>query len=393
MSLSVRALLRRAAVFLCRIPTWPQPDRLLHGDPPSPHRPRCDWAFCGNSLELLDGGFQIGISRPCCGRFSPLRSERFLADLIFGKPNTSFGKFSGFSTVQIDILAGILLKKQALFRFSLNLCISCPLAQNLGAQHTTIFAAGRRAHVYQTHRPGIGGPGTLAGIRGTDPPRLSASRPAKPKLEDTPSRGWNILNEKGEAALGKPQGSHTFTIDLTTFWQRKSGLFERAVRAVGSQLSSAASGPGTGAGGVGNPAMTPEAGAAAADSVLITRHLISVMPPTHFSGFGRWRCSRLGCWAPQAWSPPRRCGGWWRRVQPALVIAVDALASRRCERGCTTVQLCLHWGCPRLRRGQPPLCFNQETLGVPVYAVVGIPHRGGRGHPGGRSFEESASQG
>ena len=115
--------------------------------------------------------------------------------------------------------------------------------------------------------------------------RLSGVKATKTKLEGYPLTRVDILNEKGEAALGKPQGSY-LTIDLTTFWQRKADFFERAVRAVGSQLKALlpAQGPALVV-GLGNPAMTPDAvGPLAADSVLITRHLISAMPK-HFSGF------------------------------------------------------------------------------------------------------------
>ena len=46
-------------------------------------------AFCGSSLELLDGGLQLGLRGLVAGvRTSAIRT-RFLADLIFGKPNTS----------------------------------------------------------------------------------------------------------------------------------------------------------------------------------------------------------------------------------------------------------------------------------------------------------------
>ena len=174
--------------------------------------------------------------------------------------------------------------------------------------------------------------------------RLSGVKATKTKLEGYPLTRVDILNEKGEAALGKPQGSY-LTIDLTTFWQRKADFFERAVRAVGSQLKALlpAQGPALVV-GLGNPAMTPDAvGPLAADSVLITRHLISAMPK-HFSGF--------------------------RPV--ALVIAVDALASRRCERVCTTVQLSDTGIVPGSGVGNHRSALNQETLGVPVYAV-GIP--------------------
>ena len=57
----------------------------------------------------------------------------------------------------------------------------------------------------------------------------------KSKLEGYPVTRVDILDHRGEEALGKPQGSY-FTIDLTTFWQRKADFFERAVRAVGTEL-------------------------------------------------------------------------------------------------------------------------------------------------------------
>ncbi|MFR6039926.1 MAG: GPR endopeptidase, partial [Dysosmobacter welbionis] len=55
--------------------------------------------------------------------------------------------------------------------------------------------------------------------------RLSGVKATKTKLEGYPLTRVDILNEKGEAALGKPQGSY-LTIDLTTFWQRKADFFE-----------------------------------------------------------------------------------------------------------------------------------------------------------------------
>ena len=49
----------------------------------------------------------------------------------------------------------------------------------------------------------------------------------KRKLEGYPVTRVDILDHRGEEALGKPRGSY-FTIDLTTFWQRKADFFERA---------------------------------------------------------------------------------------------------------------------------------------------------------------------
>ena len=65
--------------------------------------------------------------------------------------------------------------------------------------------------------------------------RLMGVKATKSKLEGYPVTRVDILDHRGEEALGKPQGSY-FTIDLTTFWQRKADFFERAVRAVGTEL-------------------------------------------------------------------------------------------------------------------------------------------------------------
>ena len=124
--------------------------------------------------------------------------------------------------------------------------------------------------------------------------------------------------------------------------------------------------------GLGNPAMTPDAvGPLAADSVLITRHLISAMPK-HFSGFRPVAVFRSGVLGTTGVESAEAVRGLVAEVQPALVIAVDALASRRCERVCTTVQLSDTGIVPGSGVGNHRSALNQETLGVPVYAV-GIP--------------------
>ena len=182
----------------------------------------------------------------------------------------------------------------------------------------------------------------------------------------------DILDGRGEAALGKPQGSY-LTIDLTTFWQRKADFFERAVRAVGSQLKTLLppEGPALVI-GLGNAAMTPDAvGPLAVDSVLVTRHLIAAMPK-HFSGFRPVAVQRTGVLGTTGVESAEAVRGLVAEVQPALVIAVDALASRRVGRVCATVQLSDTGIIPGSGVGNHRSALNRETLGVPVFAV-GIP--------------------
>ena len=202
--------------------------------------------------------------------------------------------------------------------------------------------------------------------------RLAGVKAIKSKQEGYPVTRVEILDERGEEALGKPRGSY-LTIDLATFWQRKADFFERAVRAVGSQLKSLL--PPEGAAlvvGLGNRAMTPDAvGPLAADSVLITRHLIAAMPK-HFAGFRPVAVQRTGVLGTTGVESAEAVRGLVEQVQPSMVIAVDALASRRVGRVCATVQLSDTGIIPGSGVGNHRAALNQETLGVPVVSI-GIP--------------------
>ena len=202
--------------------------------------------------------------------------------------------------------------------------------------------------------------------------RLSGVKATKTKREGYPVTRVDILDQRGEKALGKPQGSY-LTIDLTTFWQRKADFFERAVRAVGSQLKELLpeEGPVLVI-GLGTEAMTPDAvGPLAADNILITRHLIAAMPK-HFAGFRPVAVFRTGVLGTTGVESAEAVRGLVAEVQPALVIAVDALASRRVGRVCATVQLSDTGIIPGSGVGNHRAALNRETLGVPVLAV-GIP--------------------
>ena len=202
--------------------------------------------------------------------------------------------------------------------------------------------------------------------------RLSGVKATKQRTEGYPVTRVDILDERGEQALGKPRGTYR-TIDLTTFWQRRSDFFERAVRAVGSQLKELLPGEGPVLViGLGNGAMTPDAiGPLTADNVLVTRHLIAAMPK-HFSGFRPVAVQRTGVLGTTGVESAEAVRGLVEQVQPALVIAIDALASRRVGRVCTTVQLSDTGIIPGSGVGNHRAALNQETLGVPVFSI-GIP--------------------
>ena len=124
--------------------------------------------------------------------------------------------------------------------------------------------------------------------------RLAGVKARTTKQEGYPITRVDILDQRGEEALGKPTGAY-LTIDLSAFWKRPEDFFPRAVRAVGSQLKSLLPDDGSAlVVGLGNSAMTPDAvGPLALDNLLVTRHLIAAMP-RHFSGFRPVAAFRTG---------------------------------------------------------------------------------------------------
>ena len=202
--------------------------------------------------------------------------------------------------------------------------------------------------------------------------KLAGVKAVEKKVQGYSVTRIDILDRRGEAALGKPVGSYR-TLDLSAFWQRSEGFFDRAVRAVGQQLRELLPEQGTVlVAGLGNRAMTPDAvGPLAADSVLVTRHLLSAQPK-QFSGFRAVATLRPGVLGTTGIEAAEAVLSLTERLQPAAVIAVDALASRRTERVCAALQLSDSGIVPGSGVGNHRAALNRDTLGVPVIAV-GVP--------------------
>lgn len=202
--------------------------------------------------------------------------------------------------------------------------------------------------------------------------RLRGVKAASRRLEGYGLTQVDILDKRGEEALGKPQGTYR-TVDLSAYWKRRDGFFERAVRAVGAQLRELIPEEGSAlVVGLGNRAMTPDAvGPVCCDHVLVTRHLISAQP-RQFSALRPVAVFRAGVLGSTGVESAEAVRGLVRQVRPAFIIAVDALAARRAGRVCTTVQLSDTGIVPGSGVGNHRAALSRETLGVPVFAV-GVP--------------------
>lgn len=193
--------------------------------------------------------------------------------------------------------------------------------------------------------------------------------------EGIPVDTVQVLDQEGERALGKPAGNYV-TLTLEGVASREEDIFGRAVRAVAGELAgllerTAPEGLVLVA-GLGNRDITPDAiGPQVRRHTLVTRHLVRQMP----EHFGQLRpvaslaAEVLGATGVESGELVRAA---CRELQPACVVAVDALASRSLFRLCRTVQLSDTGIVPGSGVGNHRLGLTRESLGVPVIAV-GVP--------------------
>ena len=124
--------------------------------------------------------------------------------------------------------------------------------------------------------------------------------------------------------------------------------------------------------GLGNRAITPDAlGPKVHDHTLVTRHLVEGCPE-HFGGFRPVATLSAGVLGTTGMESGELVQAVCRRLEPACVVAVDALASRSLKRLCRTVQLSDTGIAPGSGVGNHRAALDRASLGVPVLAV-GVP--------------------
>jgi spore protease len=180
-----------------------------------------------------------------------------------------------------------------------------------------------------------------------------------------------ILDHRGREALGKPEGRYV-TVSFADSQLR--GQTETAAQVLGRQLAALLPAGWRSAlvVGLGNAAVTPDAvGPLAVRSVLVTRHLRQHAAPL----FGALRdvCALTpGVLASTGVESAEIVQAVTQRVQPDVVVVVDALAAWEAARLCRTIQLSDAGIVPGSGIANHRTAFDRQTLGVPVVAV-GVP--------------------
>lgn len=182
-----------------------------------------------------------------------------------------------------------------------------------------------------------------------------------------------IINEKGEKLLSKPKGKY-ITVETDSF-EYGSDYFFSAVEAVSNQLRRLLPEKGSVlVAGLGNEDITPDSlGPKTLSLLLATRHIDSELAES--LGLGKLRNVAgiiPGVLGKTGIETVEIISGVVKKIKPACVLVVDALASRSTARLGTTVQMCDSGVEPGSGVGNKRKGIKKETLGVPVIAV-GVP--------------------
>ena len=126
--------------------------------------------------------------------------------------------------------------------------------------------------------------------------------------------------------------------------------------------------------GLGNYDITADSiGPKAVEKVVVTRHLRTLNPQLYESaGFGDLCAFAPGVLGQPGMESAEIVRSIVEAVRPSLIVAIDALASRRLARLATTVQLCDTGIYPGAGVSNRRSELSAETLGVPVISI-GVP--------------------
>lgn len=183
-----------------------------------------------------------------------------------------------------------------------------------------------------------------------------------------------IINEAGEAALGKPEGRY-ISVDISPLAAREEGSFGRCADLLARELRELL-GLKKEAGvlvcGLGNSAITPDnIGPAAAGQILATRHLREHLPKD-FADLRSVAVVETGVLGTTGVESAEIVRAVAEKVKPAAIIAIDALAARKMSRICRSLQLSDGGIVPGSGVANARCALNKNTLGVPVIAL-GVP--------------------
>lgn len=203
-------------------------------------------------------------------------------------------------------------------------------------------------------------------------PGVAVDTREKGKIKITNVR---VLDATGEREIGKPIGSY-ITLEIPPHIHDTQQDYDDTCVAMKEELEKIVH---IGKNdlvlivGLGNWNITPDSlGPKVLESTLVTRHLFELMPKEIDEGIRPVCAITPGVLGITGIETSEIIRGVVEKVNPKLVICIDALASRKMERVSTTIQIADTGINPGSGIGNKRTAICLETLGVPVIAI-GVP--------------------
>ena len=185
----------------------------------------------------------------------------------------------------------------------------------------------------------------------------------------------HVISPLGEQNTGKPMVTYV-TMDMQAIRERSRDLYEKACRLLAKELENMIKINDRDTVlvvGLGNWNVTADSlGPRVCSHLMVTRHLHEFLPEEVDDGVRPVCALAPGGLGLTGIEAGHIIKGGVGQINPALVIAVDALASRNMNRVNASVQLANTGIAPGSGIGNKRMAIAQETLGVPVIAI-GIP--------------------
>ena len=184
-----------------------------------------------------------------------------------------------------------------------------------------------------------------------------------------------ITNKKGEEAVGKPVGKYV-TLEVPSLRDNITEVYDNTKKMLTQELKKYIDLDKNHTilvVGLGNRFVTPDAlGPKVIDKLLVTRHLYDVLPPDITDDMHSLCAVAPGVLGITGIETGEIIKGIADKIKPDIIIAIDALASRKTSRISTTFQIADTGIVPGSGIGNKRHALNKETIGVPVIAI-GVP--------------------
>lgn len=204
------------------------------------------------------------------------------------------------------------------------------------------------------------------------------------KIEETEHYGYisvtrvMVENDVGSKSLGKPIGNY-ITIEMPSRFYGQQEIYEQMCECCANEIKSITENILTNdedlvlVAGLGNRRITADAlGPKAVGSLMITRHLKKYVPEEIDNGVRPLCAIAPGVLGTTGMETEEIIRALTDKIQPKLVIVIDALCSANLKRINTTVQITDTGITPGGGVGNKRKTINTEVLGVPVIAI-GVP--------------------